>query len=301
MGIISTLKPRSNNVTCSESTKHTRVEWSNLTQSQKKVYLTAVQCLFSLPSQTGIDGTVTRYDDLNAMHQVQTKTIHRVGQFLPFHRLYVHAYEKILREECGYTGPTPWWDETKDAGNFSNSSIFDSKSGFGGDGVGSNKCVVDGPFANITLHIGPGTSNKDHCLSRFIDEGNSSLANTTYVSSCQSQSTYIDYLDKSALTTHGAGHGGVGGVMYDIDSSPGDPLFYLHHAWYDRLWWNWQKADLQNRLYQVGGYTTQTEPADGWKNLTLDYTLTTYNIVPNVTVREVMDIQGGYLCYDYDY
>jgi tyrosinase len=29
--------------------------------------------------------------------------------------------------------------------------------------------------------------------------------------------------------------------------------------------------------------------------------MTTYEIRPNVTVGEVMDIQGGYLCYKYDY
>lgn len=29
--------------------------------------------------------------------------------------------------------------------------------------------------------------------------------------------------------------------------------------------------------------------------------MTTYEIRPNVTVRDVMDIQGGLLCYKYDY
>lgn len=29
--------------------------------------------------------------------------------------------------------------------------------------------------------------------------------------------------------------------------------------------------------------------------------MTTYEIRPNVTVGDVMDIQGGFICYQYDY
>ena len=104
--------------------------------------------------------------------------------------------------------------------------------------------------------------------------------------------------------------------MADPDASPGgkrlliltvscsnpdlDPLFYLHHGWIDRLWWAWQSQDPTNRLYQLGGYTTQSEPKSGWVNTTLNYTLYSYNILPNVTVGQVMDTEGGYLCYNYD-
>jgi tyrosinase len=76
-----------------------------------------------------------------------------------------------------------------------------------------------------------------------------------------------------------------------------DPLFYIHHGFIDRLWWKWQSEDLDSRLYQLGGPSTQ----GGSEELTLDYVMTTYEIRPNVTVREVMDIQSGFLCYRYDY
>ena len=41
--------------------------------------------------------------------------------------------------------------------------------------------------------------------------------------------------------------------MLNPISSPGDPLFYLHHAWLDQLWWFWQKDDLSRRLTDMGG------------------------------------------------
>ncbi|EUC43622.1 hypothetical protein COCMIDRAFT_38490 [Bipolaris oryzae ATCC 44560] len=230
-------------------------------------------CLMQLPGQTGINGTVTRFDDMHAMHQVQAKEIHLVAQFLPFHRLYIQVYEQLLREECGYTGPTPWWDETRDAGNFMGSPLLDPNTGFGGNGTAPDGCVTNGPFANTTLRIGPGQKQEVHCLSRKVEERNSTLANETYI----------------------------GGVMEDIDASPGDPLFYLHHAFVDRLWWNWQSEDPDNRLYQLGGSSSQGPCEEECEETTLDYVMTTYEILPNVTVRDVMDIQGGYLCYKYDY
>ena len=75
------------------------------------------------------------------------------GQFLPWHRWYIYAHEVMLRHQCNYTGPLPWWDEAKDAdtGNAFSSTMW-SADAFGGNGTGSDLCVVDGAFANYTEH-----------------------------------------------------------------------------------------------------------------------------------------------------
>lgn len=41
--------------------------------------------------------------------------------------------------------------------------------------------------------------------------------------------------------------------LADQSSSPGDPLFFLHHTNLDRLWWQWQSASLPARLEEMGG------------------------------------------------
>lgn len=33
-----------------------------------------------------------------------------------------------------------------------------------------------------------------------------------------------------------------------VYTSPGDPLFYLHHAQIDRVWWLWQLLDPSTRM-----------------------------------------------------
>jgi tyrosinase len=83
--------------------------------------------------------------------------------------------------------------------------------------------------------------------------------------------------------------------MADPISSPGDPLFYLHHSFLDRLWWKWQEQDLSARLTDIAGATVP----NGAIPVTLDDQLSMLDIVPNATVGDVMDIGGDRLCFEY--
>ena len=80
-------------------------------------------------------------------------------------------------------------------------------------------------------------------------------------------------------------------------SSPGDPLFYLHHTFLDRVWWQWQEKT--DRVYDIAGYTTGSEPEGGWVLATLDDELDMGGVIPNQRIWEIMDIRGGVLCYEY--
>jgi len=41
---------------------------------------------------------------------------------------------------------------------------------------------------------------------------------------------------------HDGVHIWVGGTMAWIATAPADPIFWMHHANIDRLWWQWQQA-----------------------------------------------------------
>lgn len=86
---------------------------------------------------------------------------------------------------------------------------------------------------------------------------------------------------------------------YGANSSPNDPLFFLHHANIDRIWAQWQDADPENRMYAYGGWTFHnytTESGEG--NATLDDTLKFGFITDEVPVRHAMDYRSSY-CYVY--
>ncbi|KAI5779170.1 putative tyrosinase [Geopyxis carbonaria] len=291
----------SNSKKCKPKNVRIRKEWRNMSGKEQKAYLDAELCLMKAPSKTGLPGVTSRFEDLQAMHQLQTNIIHGVAQFLPFHRLYVHIHEVLLREECGYKGAAPWWDETLDAGDFASSPLLTAKA-FGSDGAANDDwCVQDGPFKDVTLHVGPGQTYTEHCLSRQINETASEFAYQSVVDKCHAKANFEEYWKCNIDNPHLAGHIGVGGVVKDVDTSPGDPLFYLHHNWIDRLWWKWQAEDPETRMYQLGGFTTPVKPVTGWVETTLDYVMDLYGIGPDTTVGDIMNIQGGFLCYDFDY
>ncbi len=84
--------------------------------------------------------------------------------------------------------------------------------------------------------------------------------------------------------------------MSDLMAATEDPVFFMHHGFIDHNWRIWQNADPE-RLYQVGGVTRM----NGKQILTLDYVLDSQGLWPPVTVADVMNTMGGYLCYKYNY
>ena len=102
---------------------------------------------------------------------------------------------------------------------------------------------------------------------------------------------------RTPYSPHGLGHNAVGAVMGDVASSPGDPIFFLHHAFVDRMWRKWQiKQD--SRLRTISGCAT---PGSNCQPLTLDTKLTSMGIKEDRVVGDMMDIYNNVLCYLYDY
>ncbi len=233
------------------------------------------------------------------------------GIFLTWHRYYTYVFEEKLRNECGYTGTVPYWEWGLDVKNPAASPVFDgSDTSLGGNGEffphegmilteamnpdaliplppgTGGGCVRTGPFANMTVHVGPvalaqyGTSNStssenplgdnSRCLKRDLNAGVASrftsFLNTTslilqnknvewFQAIMQADPRYVH----GELGVHGGGHFTIGGDPgSDPFISPGDPAFFLHHSQVDRIFWIWQMLDFPNR--QVSFLSTPVHP-----------------------------------------
>ncbi|KAF4335285.1 hypothetical protein FBEOM_10860 [Fusarium beomiforme] len=290
-------------------------------KNEKHEYIGAVKCLASKPSQTAnvYAGAKSRFDDFQISHIVNTDFIHYVGFFQAWHRMFIAQYEKDLRNLCCYTGAQPYWGNGVfiDISNWTN--VTRQVSGRTGGG-----CVSDAPFANgqFEVHAGPGTSTayNPRCLTRDIaPEYGISKLNSTMVNWTLEAKDFFEFdqrvqggVSADSQGYHGGGHLAVGGSlgeMGDMYSSPGDPIFWLHHTNVDRLWDKWQRQDWPARKSDISGPDTQyAYPYNffgdkDYKNITLAYVMDFGNLLPGrryVTVEEAMDTQGERLCYTYE-
>jgi len=267
-----------------------RIEWRRGSDSDRRAFVNAIRCLYSRPSSGRFPGSGNRYEDLVSVHQQLTPNIHMRPTFLPYHRYFVAVFESLIRDECSYRGPMFWWDETLDAGNFRNSLIFRNEYFSPAPqrtGNGQGTCITTGTFANIQLNLGPGSGRQRHCLSRAVDESLTAQCNQNFVNYCNSFNNFNDMAACNEQGPHAYGHNGIGSVMSDVYSSPGDPVFFMHHLFVDRMWYRWQNANPGARMYQIP--------------ISLDTVLSSLGLRGDVRVRDMMDSRGGFLCYEYDY
>ncbi|KXJ93661.1 hypothetical protein Micbo1qcDRAFT_220302 [Microdochium bolleyi] len=113
---------------CKPSQVRIRRDYATLSNAEKREYIRAVKCLMDAPSKIpeGVaPGAKSRYDDFVAVHINQTLTIHFTGNFLSWHRYYIHAFESALRTECRFTGTLPYWNWAKSAQDPLGSPYFD--------------------------------------------------------------------------------------------------------------------------------------------------------------------------------
>jgi tyrosinase len=154
------------------------------------------------------NGTIGRFASLHEHHF--RMNIHLSPHFLPWHREMLLRFEQEL-QKVDRKVTIPYWDSTNDR----------SESG----------ALWDNGFI--------GRFDTDWGLHRLL--GGRAMASQNTVDSIQGRSTYASYWKDLEEHVHNPPHSWVGGVMATT-ASPGDPVFYLHHAWIDLLWVRWQSA-----------------------------------------------------------
>ncbi|TFK97259.1 Di-copper centre-containing protein [Pterulicium gracile] len=274
------------------------------------------------------------WDDLVYIHMDLNIRIHGTGQFFPWHRWYLHIIEKDMKTKCGYQGSAPYWDWTKDAANFQNSDFFQdssSTSGLGGWGDPTKDFAVpDGALAGFRLsYPSPHTLRRIFTPQPFLQYGSLVFAVDLFKKSDVDRAVNGHTGDFKAfqgdvealIGMHSAVHVGVGGDLGGVcpsDAPAGctggptfsanEPLFQLHHGMVDKIWYDWQRKHKTNKRAFLGGsvqpdFTNITDillyPSGKAPMLNLLSSIPADGMYDEVTIGDMMDTMGDYLCYVY--
>ncbi|KAJ3781625.1 Di-copper centre-containing protein [Lentinula aff. detonsa] len=271
--------------------------------------------------------------------------IHFTGLFLPFHRWYVQVYEYALKEKCGFKGASPYWNwaegETRiDAPNFFNSTVFqdfDPISGLGGWGNLLNDAQVpNGAFSDFKLsYPSYHTLRRNFTLQPYIGQDPTLFtepylyANTSFTQSevdkmvsgfvgdYKGFQTYLEAFEGAHSSVHLIMGGDLGGTCPSTappDCTPGptfsanEPLFWMHHAMVDKVWFDWQNANPANADIFYGGSVQMIDngtiynkyPNGGPPMLSLDSVIPADGMFQESTIEAVINTTTGLLCYIYD-
>ncbi|KAK5653077.1 hypothetical protein OQA88_9364 [Cercophora sp. LCS_1] len=184
------------NEKCDATNVKVRKEWRTLSKPQRRQYIAAVQCLLEKPSilEPGrVPAAKNHFDDFVYAHLNQTSIVHGTvrppspiprhglptqGNFLPWHRFFIHTYENSLTS-CGYKHPLPYWEWGLDVDSPKDLPLFDgSDTSVSGDGAPvphgdlmvqspgepivwrlppgeGGGCIHSGPFVNMTVNFRP--------------------------------------------------------------------------------------------------------------------------------------------------
>jgi len=185
-----------------------RRDQASLTDTERSRYL----CAFELINN---DGTLGQLVDIHSEMHMQ----HTNARLLPWHRVFLYLFEEALHnyhpDVC-----VPYWDWTR-----SGEQHFP-------DWLAGVLPTVHTPTRTISVIRSPGPDG----VLASIAAG---------VPGALSKNNYTDF-SSPINGIHGSVHVWVGGTMSDASVSPADPVFWMHHANLDRLWWQWYNSPQGN-------------------------------------------------------
>lgn len=156
---------------------------------------------------------------------------HGVPGFFTWHRAYMRAFEKAL--QCVKSDVMlPFWDWSSGPSTGVPAACRESTY-VNRDGDTVSNPLYSGP---VSAAAGGGVTAR----SATIDT-RSFAGPATSAQAAMSSLTFSSF--QGAINgPHGTVHVYVGGQMGSTLRAGFDPIFYLHHANVDRLWWNWQQT-----------------------------------------------------------
>ncbi|RBR27135.1 uncharacterized protein FIESC28_00079 [Fusarium coffeatum] len=183
-------------------------------------------------------------------------------------------------------------------------------------------CIETGPFAGEVANLGPPSPGMDgmeatktplnynpRCLRRDLTSYAveqwmtlPNLYNVTLGRASHSikamQDEFQGRFGDRFLGMHAAGHFIMGGDASDLYSSPNDPVFFLHHAMVDYVYWIWQALHPKQAKDIAGTITISNRPPsrDALKSDPLNMGVN----APLIAIDDALDtLSGAPFCYIY--
>lgn len=181
-----------------------RKDQCELDENERERFLCAYQTLIG-------NGTLGQFVKIHG----ETHYQHGTQRFLPWHRVYLYLMDQALKTVHPDVS-IPYWNWENDH------EVPTWLSGF------TPTVPMPAPLAPITVTRSPGTTAD---LTTIVSNIPTVMGNGTFAP-----------FTSSLEGVHGAVHVWVGGTMGFIATAPADPIFWMHHANIDRLWWEWQQG-----------------------------------------------------------
>ncbi|MEV8525205.1 tyrosinase family protein [Streptomyces sp. NPDC052000] len=255
-----------------------RKNQADLTTDEKRRFVAA---LLQLKRNGRYDTFVSTH---NAFIMSDTDTGDRVGHrspsFLPWHRRFLIEFEQAL-QSVDASVTLPYWDWTAD--RTATSSLW-AADFLGGTGRSRDGQVMDGPFAqsaggwNLNIRV-DGRTYLRRALGAAVAqlptraEVDGVLAMTTYDMAPWNSASdgFRNHLEGwRGVNLHNRVHVWVGGQMA-TGASPNDPVFWMHHAFVDKLWTQWQSRHTGSSYLPTAGTQDVVDLHDTmrpWNNVT---------------------------------
>ncbi|MCX5195544.1 tyrosinase family protein [Streptomyces sp. NBC_00249] len=255
-----------------------RKNQATLTPDEKRAFTNAVLEL----KRTGVyDRFVATHNSfLTSDSDFGPRVGHRGPSFLPWHRRYLLEFEAEL-QKVDQKVSLPYWDWTADRTPTSSLWAADF---LGGISRARDGQVLDGPFAHAAGRwaVTVGVDSRPY-LRRTLGAGGVQLPTKAEVNAVLAMPVYDaapwnstsdgfrNHLEGwRGSSLHNRVHVWIGGQMASA-ASPNDPVFWMHHAFVDMLWAEWQMRNPKS-TYLPAGRTPDVVDLHGvmrpWNNIT---------------------------------
>jgi len=184
-------------------------QWDNLVFAMKSLKKSDASRNWDYFAEThnhygSLDGDGAHDHDLPHVDGVDL-TIHDAFYWLAWHRKFILEFESELQGD-GLSGDLPYWDWT------------------------TTRDIPEALHAKVG-----GWMN----VSRAVFHDSDKLPTASDLRNVTGQSSYSSF-DYGLRQLHAIVHNWIGGSMANPATSAKDPLFFLHHAFLDKVWSQWQ-------------------------------------------------------------